>query len=304
LNPWDRHGAAGRAVADSKVAMTSREHRRLADILMKATREQRPIAPLSTKYPELTVADALKIRDLAVQTRLAAGDRLVGAKISLESSALGMRAAAAGSRLGWVTEGMLLPGPDVDLETLIHPRVQAKIALRLARPLRRSLTAVSDLLELVDRVLPCLEIVDARYEPKSSESVDEIADNCSAARFALGAGRPVPGEADLRSFCVHLDMESGLDSTGTGPSPPRCSVETALWLANRVIDEGGELDAGGLLISAPCAASLVLRAGDAVRADFGSLGNVGIRTLDNAAEPCGSRRHACDERHAFVDALR
>ena len=278
-----------RAVADSKSAITSREHRRLADILMKATRERRPIPPLSTKYPELTVADALKVRDLAVQTRLTAGERLVGAKISLESSALGRRPAAAGSRLGWVTEGMLLPGPDVDLGTLIGPRVEAKIALRLARPLRRSLTAVSDLLELVDRVLPCLEIVDARYEPNSSESVDEIADNCSAARFAFGEGRPVPEEADLRRFCVHLDMEAGLESTGTGPSPPRCSVETALWLANRVISEGGELDAGGLLISAACAAPLVLRPGEAARADFGSLGNVGIRTLDKAPTTVDNR---------------
>jgi 2-keto-4-pentenoate hydratase len=263
-------------------ALTRREHRRLADILLRAAQDQRPIAPLSERYPELTVADAAMIRDLAVGSRVTGGERLVGAKISLRQPMPERCSGPHGARLGWLTEGMLLATPVVELTNLIHPRVQAKVALRLARPLRGPVATVAELVALIDRVLPCLEIVDGRYKPGSLEGVDEIADNCAAARFAIGDGIPAPPEADLRRLCVQLHLEAGPDSTGTRP-PLRWSVETALWLANQVIDEGGELEAGGLLVSASCGPSVELRSAGFVRADFGSLGVVDVRAANAEA---------------------
>src|SRR5207249_333054 len=135
-------------------ALTPREHRRLADILLRAARDQRPILPLSERYPELTVADAVKIRDLAIGSRLSRGEGLVGAKISLGDPVSGPGARPRESRLGWLTEGMLLADPFVDLKNLIRPRAQAKVAMRLARPLRRYLATVTELVGLIESVLP------------------------------------------------------------------------------------------------------------------------------------------------------
>jgi 2-keto-4-pentenoate hydratase len=281
VNASDPDPASGDGGRPTQFALTPREHRRLADVLLKAARDQRPILPLSERYPELTVADALKIRDLSIGNRVTGGERLIGAKISLGDP--DRRAADRQPHLGWLTEGMLLATPVVELTNLIHPRVQAKVALRLARPLRRPLATVTELVALTDRVLPCLEIIDGRYEPISSESVDEIADNCAVARLAVGEGIPTPSEAELRRFCVQVHIQSGPSATAT-QSPRPCAVETALWLANRVIDEGAELEAGGLLVSAACDSAVELRPGSRVRADFDSLGLVSIQTTSTGSE--------------------
>ena len=109
-----------------------------SSILTKMVNEIRtssaPILPLSERYPELTVADAVKIRDLAIGSRLSRGERLVGAKISLGDPVSGPGARPRESRLGWLTEGMLLADPFVDLKNLIRAICTSQTYQRTSKP--------------------------------------------------------------------------------------------------------------------------------------------------------------------------
>jgi 2-keto-4-pentenoate hydratase len=244
-------------------ALTRREHRRLAGALLKAASERRALAPLSERFPELTLGDAAQIRDTAVVSRIAAGERLIGAKAAL--------AGTGEPCLGWLTDGMRLPSGAVAVDDLINPRVEAKIGFVVDRPLRASVGSVADLLAVTARVVPCLEVLDARFDGAAIEPVDAIADNCAAARLLCGPGVPPPDEADMLRVGVRLGG-AGLPAADRGEI-----IDATLWLANRVVEEGGELEAGAMLVSPACTPAVALRPGSRVHADFRALGALSLR---------------------------
>jgi 2-keto-4-pentenoate hydratase len=254
------------------LALTRREHLRLADVLLRAAGNRTPIAPLSTSYPEMTAEDAARIRDSGIVRRIASGARIVGAKVSLgQASAI---EPAPAPRLGWLTSEMLLSTPVLDLGELIRPRAEAKVAFVLADRLRSRLHRNADLLALADRVVPCLEVVDVRYQAFDVDLVDDIADNCAASRLLTGERIATPTEEALVGLQVRL--ASTAESSAVAHAAPL--LRGLIWLANRVIDEDGELEAGALLLSSACCPAVPLRPGDRVSADFGPLGSLELLT--------------------------
>ncbi len=244
-------------------ALTKREHLRLADVLLRAAGDRKPIAPLSRSYPELTTVDAARIRDSAIVRRIASGARIVGAKVSL-----GPGTNDGEPRLGWLTDEMLLDTPVVPVAELIRPRAEAKVGFVLAERLRSRVSSVGELLALTERVVPCLEVLDDRFEAAEVEPVDEIADNCAAAGLLVGHGVPTPAQSELLGVRVQMDCNTAAARFAPFASP----VRATLWLANQVVHEGGELEAGAMLLSSACCPSIALTGGARVVATFGPLG--------------------------------
>jgi 2-keto-4-pentenoate hydratase len=140
------------------------------------------------------------------------------------------------------------------------------------RRLRSQVSSVAELLELTERVVPCLEVLDDRYQATDVDLVDDIADNCAAAGLLLGDGVETPPEDEL--LAVRVEMGASADTAILAPaiSP----VRATLWLANRVVQESGELEPGALLLSSACCPSLELVPGVEVSADFGGLGALAL----------------------------
>jgi 2-keto-4-pentenoate hydratase len=198
-------------LADSQpsLGLTTREHRRLADVLLQAARRQRPVAPLTERYPELTLADAARIRDAVLARRVAEGDRLVGARASLEAM----------PRLSWVTESELVHDGAFERTDLIAPRAGQVIVFRVGRTLSRP----EDLLAFTTAVHPGLEILDSRYHSGAVSAVDDLADNCSAAGLYIAP----PAK------------------TGEAPDPPA----PIAWLASQLTAGGRRIQPGTLLVA-------------------------------------------------------
>jgi 2-keto-4-pentenoate hydratase len=261
------------------LALTSTEHRRLAEVLLRAAFDRRAIEPLSEWRRELTRADAGRVRDMVLACRLAAGERLIGAKVSLGPASLAHhRGGGAQPRLGWLTDAMLLPSGVVAAGELIAPRVEPKVAFLVARTLRRPIATVSDLLAATYRVFPCLEVVDSRYGRERPGAVDDIADNCGAARLLLGPGVPPPAEGHLRRTHVRFEVDGVTPERASGGRAALVAApEATLWLGNRWIRTARALLPGTLLTSTAVAPAVALAPLARVVASFRGIGSVELR---------------------------
>ena len=251
------------------LALSGREHRRLADVLLLAARNRTPVDPLSRRYPELTAADAAKIRDLTIARRLADGERLIGAK----------------PELGWLTDRMLKPGPQLDLGDLIHPLVEPKLALQLHSPLRRPVSSLAGLLANTERVLPCIEILDPRCGTAALTGVDATADNGAAARLVIGAGAAPPSASGLRAVELEFELRTPSRESGS-PLHARSAPSPAplVRLAEALIQERKDLGNRALLLTPGWAQPTVLPEGAFVRAHFTGIGAVELMAAGHAGD--------------------
>jgi 2-keto-4-pentenoate hydratase len=275
-------GSSWRGGGDSSqpLGLTAPEHRRLADVLLNAARDRRSVAPLSERYPELTIGDACRIRDALLARRTAGGEQLIGATVSFGTPSAERRVSVADPRLGWLTDAMLLPGAVVDLGPLIRPRIEPKVAFRLGRPLRAPLSTASDLLTASEHVFPCLEVLDSRYGRDGTALADDIADNCAAAGLVIGEKTAPPPEGHLRRLRVRLQLDGADAEPGRARGALVVSpLDVATWLANQLIRRGLELRPGTLLVCPAGSSALVLAPGVRVSAHFRRLGSIEIRTI-------------------------
>jgi 2-oxopent-4-enoate/cis-2-oxohex-4-enoate hydratase len=262
---------SGVALSTEPRRLADHEHRRLARVLVDAVRAGRPVPPLTDRHPELTVADAARIRDIGLAHRLAAGERLVGAVVTVPRGALDQPATPA---LGWLTDAMLLPAAVVNVGELIRPRVQPRLALELERPLRGPIRTVSDLLSATVRAYAALEVVDSRYDRDSLGPPDQIADNGGTAFVLLGPAVTPPAEGTLRRLRIDVDVEAGwVGLRDAGRAAGLSALDASLWLASQLSRARPDAAGGALLVAPAGGASVDLRPGVRVRAYDRQLGS-------------------------------
>jgi 2-keto-4-pentenoate hydratase len=266
---------AATEMALEQLALTRAEHRGLAEELLGAAHDRRAVEPLSERHRQLTVGDASRIRDMVLACRLAAGERLIGATVSLGLLPPAGDRNGADPRLGWLTDAMLLSNGIAEPEHLIAPRVEAKLAFMVSRSLRRPIATINELLASTYRVFPCLEVIDSRYAAGRLSAADDIADNCGAARLLLGRGVPPPAEGHLRRTQLRFDVDGAAAERGRGALD--CPPEATLWLGNRWIATAGEVLPGTLLTAAGAAPAVPLTPRARIAASFSGIGNVELR---------------------------
>ena len=104
----------------------------IAADLAVAERERKAIAPFTDAHPDLDLDTAYAAQREVVRAKVDAGQRIVGAKLGLTSRAKQQAMGVDAPLYGWVTSGMLAPfGEPVDVDRLIHPRVEPEIAFLL-----------------------------------------------------------------------------------------------------------------------------------------------------------------------------
>jgi 2-keto-4-pentenoate hydratase len=275
-------GPAGGLLRHSgdQLALTAREHRRLADVLLGAARAARAIPRLTDAVPELTLADACRIRDMLLARRVSEGDELIGAKAWVGGAPAARFPRASGPQLGWLTDRMLLSGRVVDVSRLIRPRAEPRLAFVLGRPLRGPIVAASDLLAATEHVLPCLEIVGSRYDGVRPRLADVVADNCFTGALVLGDCVPPPADGHLRRLRVRLQVDGATcapASVGAHAVVP--TLDAATWLANQLLRAPNRTARGTHLISPVAGGPVELAPGVRVAADFRGIGGLELETV-------------------------
>jgi 2-oxo-3-hexenedioate decarboxylase len=204
---------------------------------------------------------AYAVQEALVARRLARGERLVGLKLGLTSRAKMAQVGVDEVIWGRLTDAMAIAdGATVETSGLIHPRIEPEVAFLL--------DASGDAVA----VAPALEVIDSRYADFRFSLADVIADNSSAAAFAIGSWKPLPDGLDNLGVLLEVDGRvTQIGSTAAILGDPHRALAAARRLA------GPPAEAGWVLLAGAATAAVPLAKGAHVRAVVEGLGTVAVR---------------------------
>ena len=245
----------------------------LGDELLAALVERRPVEPLTSRHPGLTLADAYAIQQALNAHRVAAGERPIGHKIGVTSQAVMNLLGVDQPDFGTLFDAMLhRDGGIVPVATLIQPKAEAEIAFRLKRDLRGPGVTAGDVLAATDRVFACFEIVDSRIRDWKIRIQDTVADNASCGVFVLNEHGVDPREVDLLACPMTMEKNGQVVATGNGAATMGSPLEAVAWLANALGRLGVTLRAGEIVLSGALGAMVPVVAGDRLHANIAGIG--------------------------------
>jgi 2-keto-4-pentenoate hydratase len=258
----------------------------LADLLWQAAATRAPVPPLRDTAAALGVATtadhAYAVQRINRDRRVRGGDRVVGRKIGLTSKAVQRQLGVDSPDFGSLWAGTAYgDGDTVAIGALIQPKVEAEVALVLARDVDTPDATVADLVRATDFALAALEIVDSRIADWKIGLFDTIADNASAAAFVLG-GDPVRlDRVALRDARMAMTRRVGDGaaepvSEGIGSACLGHPLNAAAWLARALARQGDPLRAGDIVLTGALGPMVTARAGDRFEARIEGLGAVAV----------------------------
>jgi 2-keto-4-pentenoate hydratase len=237
-----------------------------------------PCAPVRDLVGATDVDVAYEIQQLVTQRRIDAGQRLVGRKIGLTSPAVQQQLGVAQPDFGPLfAQQTYAHNADVPMAGLIAPRVEAEIALVLARDLEHPAHTVADVMRATEFALPALEVVDSRIRDWDITIVDTIADRASGAATVLGTTPVALSAFDPVVVPMSLTVNGEKRSTGVGAASLGNPLRAAVWLADELVRRGDPLRAGDVVLTGALGPVIPVGEGDEVAADLGTLGTVRCR---------------------------
>lgn len=248
----------------------------IAQVLITGERNRTEVAQFSDTHPGIDAPTAYQAQRAFVQSKIDAGERLVGYKLGLTSRNK-QRAMGVDSPLyGRVTSSMLSTyGEPIRFDRFIHPRVESEIAFLLKHDIEAPAT-VTSVLAATELIYGAVDVLDSRYQGFKFTLTDVVADNASAGAFYLGpiARRPEELELHLIGCVVRVDGEVTMTVAGAAVmGHPAASVA---WLANQLAAEGETLKAGQLVFSGGVTAPVPVLPGGSVTFEFDGLGAIEV----------------------------
>ncbi|MFO1062185.1 MAG: fumarylacetoacetate hydrolase family protein [Dongiaceae bacterium] len=157
---------------------------------------------------------------------------------------------------------------------------EAEFAFRLGRDLPGGAApyGVDAVMAAVDALFLAIEVPDSRYADFAAAGAPQlVADQACACFFVLGP-EAAPGwrQADLAAHPVKALRNGAVVAEGSGANvlgDPRLALT---WLANDRVKRGRPLRAGEVVTTGTCVKPVTIAPGDALVADFGSLGRVSV----------------------------
>jgi 2-keto-4-pentenoate hydratase len=250
----------------------------IADALWQAQRNGVPVAPVRAAIADLggdALDAAYAVQRVNTERQLTAGRRLVGRKIGLTSQAVQTQLGVDHPDFGMLFDDMsIADGEEIALSRTQQPKVEAEIALVLARDLPHERHTIADLIGATAYALPAIEIVGSRIANWDIRLTDTVADNASSGLFVLG-NRPVKLDAfDVVNCGMAMERRGDQVSVGVGAACLGNPLYAALWLANTMTRVGAPLKAGDIVLTGALGPMAAVQAGDVFTAHIEGLGSV------------------------------
>lgn len=252
-----------------------------ADLLETAERTRVQTGLISLKHPGITLDEAYAIQDAWVKRKLASGRRIIGWKIGLTSKAMQAALNITVPDSGVLLDDMAFDdGAVIAPDRFIQPRIEAEVAFVMKAPLEGPGIGVFEVLRATEFVTPALEILDTRIlrvDPdtrKARTIIDTVSDNAANAGIVLGGRALAPEATDMRWMGAIVSRNAEVEETGLGAGVLNHPARGIAWLANRLAQYGGRIEAGQVVLAGSFIRPIEARHGDTITADFGSAGTI------------------------------
>lgn len=238
--------------------------RRLADAV-------RTVTPLDPSSSGLSPEDAYEVQDEVISEL---GGAIEAVKLGLTSRAKQEQMGVAEPLYGWFMAGSQIePGVALHRQELIQPRIEPEIAFRLGAELKGGSVSTHDVLAATAAVMPALDVLDSRYAGYKFTLPDVIADNASAARYAVGDPVPVDG-IDLARVGGVFTQNGRLVATAAGAAIMDHPAAAVAWLVRKLAEKGRGLAAGSLVLAGALTAAFPAEVGDTFTIEFDRIGQL------------------------------
>ena len=233
---------------------------------------------ITDDHPDMDWGDAYAVQAEILRRQLARGERVVGLKCGLTSHAKMKQMGVSTPVFGFLSDRFAVAdGGEIATRELIHPKVEPEICFMTHRPLRGPGCHIGHVLAATDFVLPGIEVIDSRYRDFKFDLKSVIADNTSAARFAVGGKAVSPHALDLRTLGVVLEKNGQAVAFGAGAAILGHPAAAVAMLANHLGQRGEEIPAGTLIFAGAATEAIAVAAGDHVCLRVQHLGSVSLR---------------------------
>ncbi|MEM7436146.1 MAG: fumarylacetoacetate hydrolase family protein [Myxococcota bacterium] len=261
-------------------AARQRKITEFGDQLYAALRARRTLAPLTERWPEITIEDAYHVSLRMVNRRIEDdGEKIIGKKIGVTSRAVQEMLGVFQPDFGYLTDKMVYPngGAMPISEQLIQPRAEGEIAFKLDKDLRGPGVTNQDVVDATAYVMACFEVVDSRVHDWNVKIQDTVADNASCGLFVLGDEHADPGLLDFPSLKMRVYKNGEPLSEGVGAAALDSPLNCVSWLANTLSEFGITLNAGDVVLSGSLVPLEPVVAGDEMNLEVEGVGTAAVR---------------------------
>lgn len=226
-------------------ACSSPEHR-VVDEIVTSWREQRALPNIDET---LTNDSAYRVQTRSVRQKLH-GASPAGYKAGLTSAPAQARFKTNDAVAGVLfKEGALESASTLSLRELRGLYIEVEIAMRIGKAIDEPLADVAALHAHIDGIGPAIELPNLDYtQPQALDAIDIIATNVAAAKYIVGAFAS-PRERDPNSTDVRLVCNDKEMFTGKGTDSLGDQWRAALFLVNKMVEQGWKLEPGQILLT-------------------------------------------------------
>lgn len=246
--------------------------------IAQAWSRNEPVPPLSGAYGKSFTTDvAYRIQRTAFQQHYQ-GRAPLGFKAGLTSAPAQQLYGTDQPLAGALPpDAQLRPREDGyhhSLRSYGQPMAEVEIGFRIGQRIKAPLADARALQALVSEVMAAVELPEFAHEGSDKQFGvnDIIASNAGARRVILGPAR-APSQIDINNLQVTLYREGEVVNQGVGRDALGDQWQALLWLVNRTVASGWQIEPGQILITGAIGKPVRLREGLYV-ADFGRLGRI------------------------------
>lgn len=248
---------------------------KLAEHLEQAELGAYEVTKITDDYPDMTFDDATEIQWRIRRQKEARGHKIVGMKMGFTSWAKMQQMGVDKPIYGFLADYFSQPeGASIKFKELIHPKVEAEIAVVTAHDLAGPDLTVEDVIAATELIVPAVEIIDSRYKDFKFDLISVQADNASSTRFVTGGRASAPDEFDWSTVGVVLQKNGDIVQIGAGAAVLDHPAASVAMLA-RMLDERNEIiPAGTFVLTGGITAAVLVEPGDSIVARYQHLGEV------------------------------
>ncbi len=249
----------------------------LAEHVENAELKAQEITKITNDYPDMDWEDAYDIQWAIRRRKEDRGNRIIGLKMGLTSYAKMSQMGVENPLYAFLADYFSVPdGGTINTDELIHPKVEAEIAILTNKELSGPGCTVAHVLDATASVVPAVEIIDSRYENFNFDLKSVIADNASSSRFITGGNVRNANEVDMKTLGVVMEKNGAVVEVGAGAAVLGHPAAAVAMLANMLAERDEVIPAGTFIMTGGITAAVPVEAGDHVTVRYQDLGEISV----------------------------